>query len=90
MFHRNSRYFGLATVTATDDNGREVRMVKWRRLPAISGVAHTVHDSDQLDRMSRQRYRDATRYWTIGDANSELEVNELVRVSGRVIRVPER
>ncbi len=90
MFNRNSRYYDLETVTAKDGNGREVRLVKLRPLPATAGAAHTVHANDQLDRMSRQRYRDPTRYWHIGDANSELEVNALVRVAGRVIQVPER
>ena len=47
-------------------------------------------DSDQLDVISETRYKDGTRFWHIADANTELEANQLVRVAGRTIRVPER
>lgn len=90
MFLANSRYAGLATVSATDRNGRLVQALKLRRLPATAGIELQVHDKDALDVLAERRYRDGTRFWHIADANSELEANELVRVAGRVIRVPER
>jgi hypothetical protein len=40
--------------------------------------------------MADAQYQDATKYWHIGDANSELETNELTRTVGRVILVPEK
>ena len=44
---------------------------------------------DQLDAMSETLYAsDATRYWHIADANTELEAAELTRTTGRVIDVP--
>lgn len=44
---------------------------------------------DQLDALSEARYGgDATRYWHIADANSELEAAELTREPGRVIDLP--
>lgn len=88
MFLKNSRYDGVPTVTARDANGREVQAVSLRRLPATSGEDTQVHDHDQLDVMSQRRYRDGTRFWHIADANSDLEANNLVAVSGRRIRVP--
>lgn len=90
MFLKNSRYFGLNTVTGTDRNGRPITAVTLRRLPATSGTELQVQDKDQLDVMSERRYKDATRYWHIGDANSELEVNALARTTGRRILVPEK
>jgi hypothetical protein len=47
-----------------------------------------VSEGDRLDILAERRYRDATRYWHIGDANTELEANELVRSAGRTIQVP--
>ncbi len=90
MFRNNSRYHGIETVTVAGPDGREVSAVKLRRLPEVSGTATTVGSGEQLDVMSERRYRDATRYWHIADANSELEAGTLVTVDGRVINVPER
>jgi hypothetical protein len=88
MFLKNSRYYGLDTVAAKDRGGREVSAVKLRRLPPTSGEPVTVSEGDRLDILAERRYRDATRYWHIGDANTELEANELVRSPGRTIQVP--
>jgi hypothetical protein len=90
MFLKNSRYFGLPTALAKDRSGRPVAAVRMRRLPQTGGTELQVKDKDQLDVMSERRYKDATRYWHIADANSELEANELVRVAGRRILVPEK
>lgn len=90
MFLKNSRYYGLPTVTAVDRNGREVVAVKLRRLPATQGDDHAVTSSDRVDILADARYADATRYWRIADANSELEAEELTRQVGRVIEVPSR
>jgi hypothetical protein len=90
MFLKNSRYFNLPTATGVDRRGRPVQGVRLRRLPATGGVELQVADKDQLDVISERRYKDATRYWHIADANSELEANELQRTAGRRIVVPER
>jgi len=90
MFLKSSRYYELDTVAARDRSGREVRVVKLRRLPVTSGENISVTDSDQLDVISENNYKDATRFWHIADANSELEANELMSIAGRVVRVPRR
>lgn len=90
MFLKNSRYNGTPTVTARDANGREVQAVSLRRLPVTSGEKTQVHDHDQLDVMSHRRYKDGTKFWHVADANSDLEANNLVAVSGRYINVPEK
>lgn len=88
MFLKNSRYDGTPTVTARDAGGRDVQAVGLRRLPVTAGESTQVHDHDQLDVMSQRRYRDGTQFWHIADANSDLEANQLVAVSGRHISVP--
>ena len=88
MFLKNSRYYGLDTVTVMDAHGREVQAVKLRRLAPTAGEPSVIRDHDQLDAMAQQRYQDPTRFWYIADANSELEANELTRVTGRRINVP--
>jgi hypothetical protein len=90
MFLKNSRYNGTPTVTTRDANGREVQAVSLRRLPVTSGEKTQVHDHDQLDVMSHRRYQDGTKFWHVADANSDLEANNLVAVSGRYINVPEK
>jgi hypothetical protein len=89
MFGKKSRYRSLETVQGKDRMGRAVQVVKLRSLPAVNGVSMTVADQSQLDILSESIYSDATRFWHIADANSELEAGELVRVTGRIIQVPE-
>jgi hypothetical protein len=88
MFLKNSRYYGLPTVIAADRSGREVEAVRLRPLPATEGEPRDIQAHDRLDAIGDAQYRDATRYWHVADANSELEANELTRVAGRTIAVP--
>lgn len=88
MFLKNSRYFGLPTLTAADRAGAPVAAVKLRRLPPTAGSAVTVRAHDQLDAMSEGRFGDATRYWHIADANTELEAAATLLPAGRSINVP--
>jgi hypothetical protein len=89
MFLKNSRYAGLPTVLARDRSGREVAAVKLRRLPATEGEPTLMQGHDRLDVMSEQRYRDATRYWHVADANTELEASALA-APARLVKVPPR
>ena len=90
MFLKNSRYFNTPTSIARDVNDREVKVLTLRTLPATRGESTQIHDHDQLDVMSHRRYADGTKFWYIADANSDLEANNLVAVSGRHINVPEK
>jgi hypothetical protein len=90
MFLKSSRYAALPTVGVPSPRGDgEVTVVKLRLLPAPPAEPTAVRGPDRLDAMSEARYRDATRYWHIADANTELEAAQLVREPGRVIQVPE-
>ena len=90
MFLKNSRYSGLPIVESTDRQGRKVQAVKLRRLLVTTGKALEVKGQDQLDILAELTYKDATKFWHIADANSELEANELVLTAGREIEVPEK
>ena len=88
-FLENSRYFGLETVSAIDAAGRPVRAVKLRRLPPTDGAPIFVEERDRLDTLALARYDDATRFWHIADANTELDATRLTAETGREIVVPE-
>ena len=89
MFLPNSRYASVATITVRKRDGREVTAVRLRRLPPATGEPYEVTRSDRLDIIARRRYGDATRYWRVADANTELEAAALTARPGRVIQVPE-
>ena len=90
MFLTNSRYYSLESVETIARDGRTVNAVKLRRLPAVTGNAVLVESNDRLDTLSQESYDDPTMFWHIGDANSELQVNDLVKEAGRTIAIPEQ
>jgi hypothetical protein len=88
VFLSNSRYFSIPTLVVRTRDGREVTVVKLRRLPITPGDPTTIRPGDRLDILAKRRYGDATLYWHIADANTELEAVELER-PGRAIEAPE-
>jgi hypothetical protein len=90
MFLPNSRYAKTPEVQAEDADGRIVKAVKRRGLPAVTGDPAQVQGQDKLDIIALRTYQDATMYWHIADANTELEAPELTRVAGRIIEVPSK
>ena len=89
MFSESSRYYKQKTVIATTKSGRQVVGVVLRRLPRIEGIPHLVKGNDRLDIMAHRQFNDATRYWHIADANTELDAKELVEELSREIKIPE-
>jgi hypothetical protein len=87
-FLPNSRYAKIETVEATAADGRPVTAVKLRRLPTSDGAPHVVEERDRVDILAYQQLADATRFWRIADANSELEAEALTAAAGEVILVP--
>jgi hypothetical protein len=67
-----------------------VRVVKLRRLPYVPGKPAVVKGNDRLDVIAQRQYRDATRFWHVADANTELEANKLVSEAGETILVPDK
>ncbi len=90
MFLPNSRYVKTPEVQAKAADGRTVSAVKLRRLPVVTGDPALVEGQDRLDIIALRTYEDATIYWHIADANTELQAPELTRVAGRIIDVPPR
>ncbi len=88
MFLKNSRYHGLPTHPVLDDSGRRITLVTPRPLPATPGEPAVVAAHDQLDALAEMRFRDATRYWHIADANTALRAGELTAQPGVTIRLP--
>ena len=65
--------------------------VRLRRLPAPPGSPETVTAAaDRPDLIAERRLRDATRFWHVADANTELDARDLTRPVGRAVNVPER
>ncbi len=88
MFLDNSRYARVKQVDVTLKDGRTVRAVKLRGLPATAGGPTAIKENNRLDVMAQRGYADPTKFWHIADANSELEAGELVATRNRVIKVP--
>jgi hypothetical protein len=88
MFLDNSRYARVTQSLVRTGAGREVALVRLRRLPATNGEAYTVQGNDRLDVLAQRRYADPTKFWHIGDANTELYVPVLLARVLRIIRVP--
>jgi nucleoid-associated protein YgaU len=89
MFSDRSRYRAVPTVEARTPDGRAVAALKLRRLPAATGKTVAVKEGDRLDLLARSRLGDATAYWRIADANTELEARDLETPPGRAIVAPE-
>jgi hypothetical protein len=95
VFLENSRYFNVKTAETDTETGRTVRVVTLRRLPYVAATPTVVKGNDRLDVIAQRKHGDATRFWHIADANTELEANNLVRPRPeeeevRIINVPEK
>lgn len=90
MFIESSRYYRQKTVDIKTKDGRIVKAVTLRRLPTVGGKPTVVKGNDRLDIMAQRRYNDPTMFWHIADSNTELQANDLVKETGRVIKVPEQ
>ena len=90
MFGKNSRYKNVPVISVSDPDGDQVAAVKLRLLGQPLSRPAMVTQGDQLDVISHRRFKDATHYWHIADANTELEANSLTQEAGRMIQTPER
>jgi hypothetical protein len=88
MFLDNSRYAKVATVETATSTGETAVALKLRRLTTAAGDPELVKAGDRLDIIAQERLGDATQFWRVADANSELDSRELVKTVGDVINVP--
>ena len=90
MFLETSRYAQVEQTTVTGPDGKELTIIRRRRLPPVSGAPYMVKEPDRLDVIALRKYSSPTRFWHIADANTELWAADLLAEPGRVIIVPER
>lgn len=89
MFLKGSRYAAIPTVVVRLPDGREVTAVRLRRIPRPDATSdYRVRSIDRLDLLAGRHLGDATRYWSIADADTELDAHELEQAD-RVIAIPE-
>jgi hypothetical protein len=86
----SSRYHGVRTDEASARDGRIVKTVTLRRLPTVGGNPIAIKEDDRLDIIAQRLYGDPTKFWHIADANTELQANDLLEETGRVITLPEQ
>lgn len=90
MFLESSRYNKIKTVDVIMKDGRAVKAVTLRRLPFIHGKHTMIKGNERLDIIAQRRYNNPTMFWHIADANTELQANDLVKETGRIIKMPEQ
>lgn len=89
MIFKGSRYEGGPIVEVTDARGRTVTAIGIRYTPVTpAGFIHTATDSDRLDLLAYQYYRNPEKFWLIADANDALDPLDLLEQPGRPILIP--
>jgi hypothetical protein len=90
MFLKTSRYYKQKVVEVKTKNKTGAKAVTLRRLPSTSGTPVEVKGNHRLDIIAQYQYDDPGKFWHIADANNELQANDLVEQTGRMISVPEK
>jgi hypothetical protein len=91
MIDRKSRYRSTPVLTVSDLHGGVLRLLDLRETPAPTAVLQvTPTDSDRLDLLAWQYYRDPTRFWRICDASTELDPFDVVEVGVSLPIPPDR
>jgi len=89
MFFKGSRYANVPSAEIDAPDGRAYRYKKTRFIgPATPERTHTVTQSERLDLIAQQYFRDSERFWRICDANLALWPGDLVAKPGRKIAIP--
>ena len=79
MIDRKSRYRSTPVLTVDDGRGSTHPLLDLRATPPTASVLSvTPTESDRLDLLAFAYYRDATRFWRICDASSELDPFDVV------------
>lgn len=70
-------------------SGITVKAITIRRLLPVTGNETQIKGTDRLDLIAHRKYGDATKFWYIADANTELIANALIK-NGRIMKVPDK
>lgn len=88
MIDRRSRYARIPVLAADDGRGGTQQVLDLRETPPTTAVLRVVAtDADRLDLFAFRYYRDATRFWRICDATTELDPFDVL-VPGRPVPIP--
>jgi hypothetical protein len=91
MIDRKSRYKSTPVLTVDDGQGATHPLLDLRETPPTGGVLHvTPTDSDRLDHLAWRFYRDATRFWRICDASSELDPFDVLAAGEPILMPPDK
>lgn len=92
MFPPTSRYYNIEIAKLVTADGREVVYLRRRFLPGLSSMIvlteHTVVEGDRLDNVTAQYLGDPEQFWRLGDANQEMQPEDLTTEVGRRVRIP--
>ena len=89
MFFKGSRYEQVAAAEIDGPYGRRLRYKKTRFIgPATPQRLHVITQSERLDLLAHQYFRDSERFWRICDANFALWPDDLLAQPGRSIVIP--
>jgi hypothetical protein len=93
MFDPTSRYYDLEDASFTRSDGEELRYVRRRFCPSGEALPTLVEvvvvDGDRLDMLTARSLGDPTQFWRVADANNALNPFDLMKETGRFVRVPQ-
>jgi hypothetical protein len=90
-FPPSSRYYGIATETLTNADGRQIVYLSRRFLPQPDQFSlllrHVVSEGERLDNIAAKYMDDPTAFWRIADANAAMRPGKLTETPGRTLRI---
>ncbi len=90
-FPPTSRYYGTETAVLTTADGRQLRYLRRRPVPAPERFAtlttYTVQDGDRPDTVAAAQLGDPLAFWRIADANAALQPETMTATPGRTLRI---
>jgi nucleoid-associated protein YgaU len=91
MIFSGSRYAQVAVNQVVDSRGQLHSALGIRLIPATpAGYLYTVRAGDRLDNISSQFYGNPEKFWLIGDANSAMDVDDLLTPGLQILIPPDR
>ncbi len=89
MFFRGSRYENVPTAETAAPDGRLLRYVRMRFVPAVSGLpGYTVQQGDRPDLAAYRTLGDPEQFWALCDANTVRQPADLTAAPGVRLIVP--
>jgi len=93
-FQPTSRYFAIETVALETPDGKIVRYLRRRFLPALDRFTflqeHVVTQGDRLDNITARYLGDPEQFWRVCDANPIMRPEQLEEIGRRIrLTLPE-